>query len=318
MKKTLVAFIMTFMLLAGHSSALRAGVGFSIGATAWYTQWLPAWNDGKLFLPPLLMENMPFSMPIKTNTFKTDPAFLYGPSLALSINRVSITSVFMYGRLTSLSTGYFPSLPFLIAASRYHRSIERFDSDSTVGYRVHDAVKLFLGFKYQGYRYNEKLYYLSVTPGMEGKFDSKGKATMDSFGPGMGIGFTIPLYNNLFLLNTLSVSFLFGSEKYNINWNVLIPLDDSPWSTPGRFSGEKFYTVTGNGGLSLAYYIEKAGLTLAMGFRYQVQYYLQNAGKRKFYDYNHKFDHSYGATLSVVYSFSTENRCAPGGSRSST
>lgn len=303
MKKMLIAVTMTSILLAGLSSPLRAEVGFGIGANAWYTQWIPAWNDGKLFLPPALMQNMPFSMPVNTNTFKTNPAFLYGPALSLSINRVSITSVFMYGRLNSLSTGSFLSLPFVMATSRYHRSIDRFDSDSTVGYRVHDAVKLFLGFKYQGYRYNEKLYYLNVTPDMEGKYDSKGRATMDSYGPGMGIGFTIPLYKNLFLLNTISVSYLFGSEKYRIHWNILFPSDGNFWGTLAQFSDEKFNTVTGNGSLSLAYYIEQAGLTLAFGGRYQVQYYLQNAGRRKFYNYNHKYDHSYGGTVSVVYSF---------------
>ncbi len=315
MNKTPLAFTLAAMLLAGLASPLRAGVGFSIGANAWYVQWIPAWSDGKLFLPPgTLPENGNYSTRLTTNTFKTDPAFLYGPSLALSIKRMNITSVFMYGRLNSLSTGPFASDFFLMAGSRYHRTIDRFDSDSTIGYRVHDAVRLFLGFKYQGYRYLERVYYVTVTPGMEGMYNSRGRATMDSFGPGLGVGFTIPLHRNLFLLNTLSASCLFGSEKYRIKRHIVLTFNPAGYFIPlGQFSGEKFYSITGNGSLALAYYIEKAGLTLALGFRYQGQFYLQNPGRGRFYNYNHKFDHSYGATVSLTYSFSAGKGGAPEG-----
>lgn len=314
MNKTPLAFTLAAMLLAGLASPLRAGAGFSIGANAWYVQWIPAWSDGKLFLPPgTLPLSGNYSSRLTTNTFKTDPAFLYGPSLALSINRVSFTSVFMYGRLTSLSTGLIKSFPFFMPLSRYHRTIDRFDSDSTIGYRVHDAVRLFLGFKYQGYRYLERLYYLNATTTMEGMYNSRGRATMDSFGPGMGVGFTIPLHRNLFLLNTLSASCLFGSEKYRIKRHIVLTFPTGYFIPLGQFSGEKFYSITGNGSLALAYYIEKAGLTLALGFRYQGQFYLQNPGRARFYNYNRKFDHSYGATVSLTYSFSAGKRGAPEG-----
>ncbi len=311
MKKVCLAFTLTCMLLAGLASPIRAGAGFSIGANAWYVQWIPAWNDGKLFLPPgTVPQSGSYSMPIKINVFKTDPTFLYGPSLALTIDRVSITSVFMYGHLTSLSTGPILKQTLVpLLGSRYHRSIDRFDSDSTIGYRAHDAVRIFLGFKYQGYRYLEGINYFAITPGMEGVYYSRGRATMNSFGPGLGAGFTIPLHRNLFLLNTLSASFLFGSEKYRIKRHIVFTINPIGYFIPqGQFSGEKFYSITGNGSLALAYYIEKAGLTLALGFRYQAQFYLQNPGRRRFYNYNHKFDHSYGGTVSITYSFSAGKR----------
>jgi hypothetical protein len=59
----------------------------------------------------------------------------------------------------------------------------------------------------------------------------------------------------------------------------------------------------GNGTLSLAYYIAPANITLSLGGRYQIIYYEHSRGLRGFLHYDMKFDHFYGASLSVIYAF---------------
>jgi len=110
-----------------------------------------------------------------------------------------------------------------------------------------------------------------------------------SYGPGLGIGLTVPVTDSLFLLGNFSVMYLSGNETF----------DPAP-------TYNKEITETGfNSTVSLAYYAASIATTFALGVRcqyFKTEYenpYLSYMGKSK-------TDHStfYGITFSAVYHFS--------------
>jgi len=188
------------------------------------------------------------------STMEMDPEFLYGPALAVKFNEdFNLTFIYLYGKFDM------PDNSGKIA------EIKRTDSDLALNYRLNDYFKLFGGIKYNTYSIPSNMDFWGV-------------------GPGLGLGYTFPLSENLFLLANFSGFYLWAKEK--------------DYSNPTEKYDSKQYGF--NSTLSIAYYITSASTTINIGGRYQyvkVDYDdYKSEGNMK-----HKF---YGITLAATYTFS--------------
>jgi len=269
---SLLALILTIIPYKAHT------VDISVGATTWYTWWdfnvdETSWN-GSQFLDV------------------DKAAFMYGPTLALKImDDFSITFVFLYGKFEMTEDipanalfGYWPPVD-------YHADLKykRRDSDLAFNYKLNDYFKLFAGIKYLGFQ----LPYRTFVPG-EPDADIK----HFGYGPGLGVGVTYPIIDNIFLLGNISGIYLWGKEKL------------SGSNTSANEYSEKYNEYGINSSLSIAYYIAPASTAISLGGRYQYVRTLYEGTERV---ENWEFEvtklsnissHIYGITLSATYTFS--------------
>lgn len=301
-------------------AASFASVSISVGGKVWYAWWQPAWSDGKM----LTNEIVPTikgvgSMKVNSKNFMPSGSVLAGPSLSIGfLKRWSISSVFLAGKYLHRSSGLascesilssilFPPASFYMDVSQqtYTRRSVKMESDTTVSCSLHRYVKFFAGFKYQGYRYNEEFKEVRTTDASYRELRDEVK----QFGGGVGLGGTVPLGANFFLLASASGIALWGFEtttfstEYGISFPSPVYTLNLVWKGKGRF-----FSYGCSTSLSLAYYIARIGTTVSIGGRYQVLFYRQ-----KYHDIfrndvamnivNGKYDHFYGVTFSMTYSF---------------
>jgi hypothetical protein len=182
----------------------------------------------------------------KTQDYGTE--LMYGPVLSAKITKeLSFAGAFL------VSNKYSPDTEF--DTHKYRRV----DSDLTLNYSLNSYFKIFGGSKFMQFT-GDGFYHRSV-------------------GPGLGLGFILPLVDNLYLVGNGSYSYMFyGREK-----------DQSTEKLK-----ESGYNLTGG----FAYYIASASLSINLGYRYQsfrTKYDIANS-----IDIDHTFK---GFTASVVYSF---------------
>lgn len=230
MKKCILTVLTSAFLFAPIQSF---AAGISVGGTVWYQYW----------------EN-------SEDTIEFDPDWMYGPALAVAItDNLRINTVFYYGEFDTLVNGTSPG------------STERYDSDTSLGYRIHDYVTILAGFKY--------MHCSLETTGFPAM-----TYTFDIYGPAVGGALSIPLIDYFSLSAGLSGIYMWEKDKIK------------------SFSGTEKNRIRGlsyNSTAALVYFIQPASVTLSIGGRYQ--YYKQtNADKM-----GQKF---YGITASAVYSFS--------------
>ena len=182
-----------------------------------------------------------------------DPEPLYGPALAINFSQNwSLTSIFLYGKYDVGDSDDGPG------------EIDRYDSDTAINYSFNRYIKAFGGFKFMGYDWGEGDHM--------------------SYGPALGVAFTLPLIDNFYLLLNVSGMSLIGKENTQNDTGEKVEID--------------YYEIGVNSNISLAYYIASASTSLILGFRYQ--YFEIHYDK---YQGDSKLSF-YGATLAAVYSFS--------------
>ncbi|TAL39823.1 MAG: hypothetical protein EPN93_00840 [Spirochaetes bacterium] len=157
-----------------------------------------------------------------------NPALMYGPVLGLDLGKKwSLNSVFLMGNFKwETPTGDVYDF--------------RYDSDTTLNYAVFRWLKVFAGFKYMRYDEDYKPMYVPF---------AERDISIYSYGPGLGLGLTIPVSNSLFVLGNFSGLYLWG-----------------------KFSGDstRFISKGYNAALSLAYYLPWLPMTITAGYRYQL------------------------------------------------
>ncbi|MFW5860783.1 MAG: hypothetical protein ACOCWZ_00915 [Spirochaetota bacterium] len=186
-----------------------------------------------------------------------DPTILYGPLVSIGLaDNWNLSSVFLYGRFIMKhdeDTGV------------KEEKVNRFDSDTSLNYNLSRYFKVFAGLKAMGYSYPS--------------------GYNRSAGPAFGLGITLPLGSNFFILGNLSGMYNYGRTK--------------TMSEEGQETVISNLTAPGvNSTLSLAYYITSASTTVTLGGRYQ--YFEMHYESERLKDVELFF---YGFTLSVVYSF---------------
>lgn len=227
--KKLVLFLAALAVLA--AVPLRAA-DISVGATTWYSEW-------KF---------------VDIDTPETiDPGFLYGPALAVKFNDdFNLNFVFLYGEYDASQPGM-------------SYTYKRYDSDTSLGYRLNEYFKLFAGVKYNAY-----------TTSVMGN-----DMTFQMYGPAAGLSAVFPLGYDFFILANGSGMYIIGKSSMT-------------GSSDRDFKGYGYNTAA-----SLAYYIAPASVTLSLGGRYQ--YFDLTPDTSNTDDTKMKF---YGFTASATYSFS--------------
>lgn len=183
-------------------------------------------------------------------TQELDPTFLVGPVISLGFSEQwNLSMVFLYGQ-------------FKMDDNSDTDEINRVDSDISLNYIINRYLKVFGGTKAMGYYFGDGRHH--------------------SIGPALGIGLTLPIYGNFYLLGNLSGMYNYG-EHNDSN-------DQEPKSN--------FIEYGFNSTLSLAYFIEQSSTTISLGGRYQ--FFRDKFESERRSDIDFQF---YGVTLSVVYSF---------------
>ncbi|MFC1670818.1 hypothetical protein ACFL20_10540 [Spirochaetota bacterium] len=182
-----------------------------------------------------------------------DPAFLYGPVLSIGFTpKWKLSTVFLYG---VYDTG----------GSDMPSDFKRYDLDVAINYILLDFLKIFGGGKFMGYDYDSGSHLAG--------------------GPAIGIGLTINLIGDLYLLTNISTGFLAGYQK-----DKQVDFEQNT----------KFYEAALNSSLSFAYVISPINTTISLGFRYQ---FLKTWYEGSSESYNDFISHIYGVTLTAVFSF---------------
>ena len=262
MRKTVFLTITIFILCAvapGLQKETHA-LDLNVGAMTWFSWWDPVWSS---FEPRGVGRDVEFDLP---------PGFLTGPVLSTKIDETtSISLVFFYWRYETADT-----LNLGASIYEFERDVHKIESDIVINFRVTDLFKWFIGFKYQGYFYDETRTFISGPVSLS--LDES--AFFHNMGPGIGAGLTVRLFGPVFLLPNVSAITLFGYES--IEHDV-------------QFS----YALGGNATLSLAWYIESLNTTIMAGYRYQQLFYLYHGNKQ----YNEfSSDRIHGVTFSFVVS----------------
>jgi hypothetical protein len=221
-----------FALIMAPAFAHAASVG--LGATVMCAWWDSA---GKAYL-------------MGGSKVDPEPAAAGGPFLTAQINDTwGLNIGYTYGKFT-----WNVATPLI----GYKSEDERHDLDFIVSAAVHRYVKLFFGAKYWGTKSDMTTRLVLIPMGSSFMYHRGG--------PGAGIGLSLPLGAGFYLMPNISSVFMFGR------------ITEAMGGPLGSLVG-KFMERTGSNGvtmyfglnstLSLAYNIEKANLTLALGGRFQ-------------------------------------------------
>ncbi|MCL1864923.1 MAG: hypothetical protein FWF73_03835 [Spirochaetes bacterium] len=246
----------------------------TLGATTWYALSEQNYTQDKKRSPGV----------INNSIAKSDPAFLYGPTLAVRFtNDFNITFVYLYGHFeTEKDQG---------GGRKSKTKFSRSDSDIALNYRLGDYFKVFAGMKYLSY---------GITPARTDSVTFEISKNVDmhtSYGPGLGLSATVPVIGNLFALGTVSGLYLWGSHGADIT--------DMTVGTPPNYQQRsvnlKYNEYGINTTVSLAYYIAPASTVISLGGRFQ--YLKADYTKNSIYLKSIEFT-SYGVTLTATYTFS--------------
>jgi len=309
MKRFWILPVLMFFL---QTSSSFAAVDLSIGGTAWYVWWNPAWSDAKSTTsvigggPGLFIED--------SHDFKPSSNAMAGPVISIGfLERWSIQSVFTIGRFQSVSNGFsrdtmvFQNISMSASYKKYTRDILKWDSDTSIGCAVHRMVKIFAGFKWQGYRYDEHLdNFMMVQPPFIRRVLSD---DVNGYGGGIGLGLTIPLGAEFYLMMSVSGLALWSFEKIDINRSKSYYIDLTGlnpllmWEQKGRY-----FSYGGSASLSFAYYIKKINTTISIGGRYQLLFNRQRYNNLFYNDaamniIDGQYDRFFGITMSAIYTF---------------
>jgi len=227
------------------STQVRAA-GLNVGASTWYM-------EQKVVGPT-------------DDEVTSAPTLMYGPVAGVDFaDRWSVTSVLLTGNIKIELNPGMTDFQF-----------RRYDSDTSLSYSIFRWLKVFGGFKYLRFDYRDDNSEVTIFGGAERKHYT--------YGPGLGIGLTVPLLDSFYALANVSGMCLTGKESIE--------------GTEDYRYKEKGYNIAA----SLAYYMDYFATTLSAGVRYQ--YLDSNHPNSDIGDSKSKF---FGVTLSAVRHFSLDS-----------
>ena len=186
---------------------------------------------------------------------EADPDFMYGPQLLLQFAPAwSFSSVFLYGKFTYLDE------------EGGSMTIDRYDSDTTFSYSLSQYIRIFSGLKFMGYDYQNGKHL--------------------GLGPGLGLGFVVPLMENTFCSLSVSGMYLWGEQS------------DSSNDGDSSFN---FIEYGVNNSISLIYIIPSSSVSLSLGGRY---FFFKFEATDKGMSEIQESHHFYGITASAMYMIS--------------
>lgn len=279
-----------FILLVLAAPRVSSGATVNVGAASWFAWWTPSFRDA--VTGANRVEASSIQGPIQ---FTMNPSFLLGPALSVSFaNRWTLSTVFLYGDWYAVhSRSIRRSSSFSVSFA--DMNIRKWDLDALVNCALLDYLKVFVGIKWQGYRY--RIGNTNINSGISG---NRMKLLNNGVGPGLGVALTLTLGGDLYLLLNASALYLYTTLDYG-----------SP-----DYHREAYSAFGCNSTLSVAWHLASAGTTVSLGFRYQYLDYRLWAGHSSDFQLGNSDlkpavvrdilteDHFYGILISAVYSFS--------------
>lgn len=283
-----VVIINFVLVLSSAAYPLDINAGLSL----WYAKWSPHWeNEFRDVFADESSEKSHFNM---------ENTYLYGPVVSIGLtDRLSLAANFLYGKYeASCIKMWYEGAPRVIQAKM---EIDKYDSDILFSYSLFRNIQLFFGGKYQRYNLHEKdqgLYQIASDPFYRDLISN-------SYGPGLGLGISLPAGENFAILMNLSGLYLFTTIEDK--WS------EESGSNPPSYT-YKLHAYGVNSSISLAYFISDANITIVTGFRYQYLTYKQKSVSKKNYDsgdefrfprdYDSEKDKFFGISIAAVYKFS--------------
>ncbi len=314
-KKRIIIGIVAIIAMCGISTGTHAA-GMKVGATAWYSWW-----DSTFIKKTISGRVNPFTVKTK---YDMNSAPLYGPILAFDFaGKWSVNIVFACGSHFNPEGRHY-AFDGDVGIGKTRASIYKYDLDPTLTFSVNKYLKVFAGMKLQGYVYDATQLFININTREK---TLKNDLGFTNYGPGLGISITVPLTHGFYLLTNASGLYLRSAFYYNENRIVLLN-SSTPFYYSRRINND--LNIFGfNTGLSVAYIIPAASVTLSIGGRYQFMKYrsgkltnmerdyldsnpIQNLFMNMVWDaayqsimkraLNNSKEHFYGLTFSVIYS----------------
>lgn len=323
MRRIILLVALSASLIWGMRTSSLAGVDLSLGGMIWYMSWEPAWRGGVYRNAGYNLNTGQYS--IKEFDMKDINRLgipMYGGTCSLTLfNRVTISGTGMYGSVTkkinctSNTLTYIPSPGIGLGGYHtYKRDIKKWDVDTVISVSVLDFMSIITGCKVQGYRYRE--YHTNFPLDIPFAIKQERDKNNISYGPGLGLGFNIHLYDALYLQVSASGIVMWGFEESPSSYTWIYRYTINRLNTAFLLPMKGDYlSYGGTSSLGFAYQVPTTGLTLTLGFRYQVLRYRQTLHRRakdlrmilmnRVYDiFDGKYDHFYGLFFATIYRFS--------------
>ncbi|HQL83878.1 MAG TPA: hypothetical protein PK307_16885 [Spirochaetota bacterium] len=234
-RKSIVTILSALAIVTVPAASRAASIG--LGASVWCAWW-------ESMVPSQA------SLSGGSSGIEPVPAAAGGPNLSVQFNDTwGLNLSYLYGKFKLDKSS--PLIGYKMEAARH-------DLDFIVSAAVHRYVRIYFGAKYWGYMVDMRTNLLFFSYGS--------RITRHQGGPGLGLGLTLPLGAGFHLLPNVSGVFMFGTIDPQNNGLIGQAINRIFKSTDTN-SVVMYYGI--NATLSLAYHIEKANLTLAIGGRFQ-------------------------------------------------
>lgn len=278
--KKIIPIILSIILLYLITDNALAGT-LSAGGYASYSWWDPIYEES------ITLENHPLTANNDVS-FELKPQFMYGPVLAYVMDDWAFGALFLAGQYFVEAEGFIGTGPVY-----YYRSspdIWRYDLDLSASYDLLSFMKVFMGFKYQHYRYE-------VERSFSGLGVAKEETKYNNCGLAFGVAFTVNLAGNLYLMGNISALYQFS----------VITMDDAEYSLSNVRTSIIHRWAMGSGlgcnvTLSLAYYFDSLSTTLSLGARYQYVYLFETNNNAINMLTSKRYDQFYGVFMTAMYS----------------
>jgi hypothetical protein len=298
----LIAVLATLLCLAFPFQA-RA-VDLSVGGTALFSWWDPAWSNGKMIIYTPDLIKIPDNYAPR---YKILQSYLYGPDLSIRFLRnFEISTSFRYAQEKTEGTGwgYVPQP----GRRKIEMSFDRYDVYARAGYYVLDCIMPYAGLRVellkQKVEYTQASYYFMLY-----YMHASLKGETLKFTPEIGLHFAIPASPFFTFLVDCAVIFQSGSDtlKYQNmydQWKYQFSYAPIPVG--------KYYAAGCNLAIAARINIPTINTSFTVGAQYRMLGYIQNTKDRGLFNLNGAIDHSGGITCSAMYTFSLADRKGKG------
>jgi hypothetical protein len=288
--------------------AAHAQVDIGIGGIVCYNQWDPAWHKGRILARSLNKSKQVIDHSQNIHDFESAWMPLYGPVLSMTImHRIMLSSTFIYGTTDFRSDGIASNIAVNYTTSTvtastgyrmYRRETVKMDDDTTLGFIITDYLYIYAGYKFQSYRYRETSK--SLQNFTDPKVSTPRHKSNDSHGAGLGIGFNIHIYDELFMQAAISAVLMDGREESSNNYVA----DISTGGASVFLHKRGHYLAYGGTFVPSFAYRTPVDITLYIGFKGQMLQYRQLRDREAYELFNKSMDFFYGLYFSAVYNIS--------------
>ncbi|HPA72250.1 MAG TPA: hypothetical protein PKY31_08280 [Spirochaetota bacterium] len=281
MKSLRCAFTVLF-LFAGINAAYSLDV--TLGVSAWYVWWSPSLENLFRGEDNPINTNFPGTGAAYNDRFESNPHLMAGPILNMKFSeRWNLGFVILMSQEYTIESSYnvYRAAGPETYTARQDMTLRRYDGDLTVNYRIGSGFCLFGGLKYMRWD-GTGTYHVDSDLGFTSHTESE--ILGQTFGPAMGLSFSLPLTGMLFF--TASASGIYMKSNTEQTDITTIP------SYGKKIIKESPYFIGYNSMAGFGYYISSLQSTLIIGGRYQ---YLKKEDSPR--------DLFYGITATVLYHF---------------